>query len=219
MQVEIRNHHFRLLPGKAVFWEEERTLLISDLHLGKITHFRKAGFALPPAAAHHNFLKLDELISTQSPERIIFLGDLFHDLYNEEWEMFSLWRKQYPIEMIIVMGNHDRIPTWMFQASGISVFEKDLLIGEFLFTHHPPESVPENMHVFCGHIHPVFSLRARGRQSLRLPIFVLDKQITILPSFGVFTGGYEIEPADGRNIYGIAGDKVILMTQEYSGSY
>ena len=31
----------------------------------------------------------------------------------------------------------------------------------------------------------------------------------ILPSFGIFTGGYEMNDMDGRKIYVIAGDKVV----------
>ena len=217
MQVEIRNHHFRLLPQKGIFWEEERTLLISDLHLGKITHFRKAGFALPPVAAQNNFLRLEEMIREVNPDRIIFLGDLFHDIYNHEWETFSTWRKAYcDVDMIIVMGNHDRLPLRLFQECNIAVFDKDLLVNGFLFMHHPPENSDHSVHVFCGHVHPVFSLRSRGRQHLRLPCFVMDKHVTILPSFGVFTGGYSVELMEGRRIYGIAGGKVMLMSPEYS---
>ncbi len=64
MQIEIRNHHFELLYHKAMFWKETNTLLLGDLHLGKITHFRKEGMALPPNAIENNFARLDELIQT-----------------------------------------------------------------------------------------------------------------------------------------------------------
>jgi metallophosphoesterase superfamily enzyme len=51
MQIEIRDNHFDLLIQKAIFWQEKQTLLIGDLHLGKITHFRKEGIAIPQIAA------------------------------------------------------------------------------------------------------------------------------------------------------------------------
>ncbi|MEZ5008857.1 MAG: hypothetical protein R2753_11960 [Chitinophagales bacterium] len=33
----IRNQSFFLLAQRAIFWEEEACLIISDLHLGKVT--------------------------------------------------------------------------------------------------------------------------------------------------------------------------------------
>lgn len=77
MQIEIRGEHFQLLTQKAIFWEETQTLLIGDLHLGKITHFRKEGIALPPNAIDNNFKRLNELVQSTGATRIIFLGDLF----------------------------------------------------------------------------------------------------------------------------------------------
>ena len=30
-----------------MFWEEEKALIVSDLHFGKTGHFRKSGIAVP----------------------------------------------------------------------------------------------------------------------------------------------------------------------------
>jgi hypothetical protein len=40
----------------------------------------------------------------------------------------------------------------------------------------------------------------------------VDDQQTILPSFGVFTGGYAMEIKSGRSIFGIAEKKIFKMT-------
>src|SRR4051812_42331128 len=101
MLIEIRNLHFRLLPQKAIYWEEEKTLLVSDLHLGKIMHFRKEGIAIPAIALENNFKRLDEIVLTNNVLRIIFLGDLFHNSLNTEWQTFRRWRNKYQsMEMI-----------------------------------------------------------------------------------------------------------------------
>src|SRR6187549_1973507 len=102
MEININGNTFILLPQKAIFWKQEKTLLIGDLHLGKVMHFRKEGIAVPSAAAETNFARLDELLSSNRTERIIFLGDLFHNQYNSEWERFKKWRSDNPsVEMII----------------------------------------------------------------------------------------------------------------------
>ena len=47
MDIEILDEQFDLYPQKAIFWRTQHTLLLSDLHLGKINHFRKAGIPVP----------------------------------------------------------------------------------------------------------------------------------------------------------------------------
>lgn len=210
MEIEIKNNQFVLLPQKAVFWKNEKTLLISDLHLGKVTHFRKEGIAIPTAAFENNFKRLDELILSNNAYRIIFLGDLFHNRHNAEWELFAAWRNKYhSIEMIIVLGNHDILPQRLFDDNKIIVFDDEYRIGNFVFAHHPKEKFIKNTYTFCGHIHPVFCFRAKARQSLKLPCFIVDKCQAILPSFGVFTGGYEMKQISDRNIYVIGKEEII----------
>jgi metallophosphoesterase superfamily enzyme len=38
-----------LSPERCLFWEEDKSLIISDIHLGKSGHFRKAGIGIPQA--------------------------------------------------------------------------------------------------------------------------------------------------------------------------
>ncbi|GGC13685.1 ligase-associated DNA damage response endonuclease PdeM [Dyadobacter sediminis] len=202
MQIEIRGNHFRLLSQKAVFWEETQTLLIGDLHLGKIIHFRKEGIAVPGIAAENNFLRLNQLVQHTGAVRIIFLGDLFHSKYNSEWETFRAWRAgHHYIEMIIVIGNHDILPVSLFLESDMQVYMEDFEEDGFIFTHHPKTELRSDRFVFAGHVHPVFTSYGKGRQSVRLPCFVIDKNQAILPSFGVFTGGYPVNIINGRKIY------------------
>lgn len=208
MEIEIRDNHFLLLPSKAVYWTERRTLLIGDLHLGKVTHFRKNGIAIPAVALEYNFNTLDELVITYSAERIIFLGDLFHHHHNKEWSLFEAWRSKHQhVHMYIVPGNHDIISKDLFVANQLEVVSPFIEDG-FLFTHHPVETGFAE-YTFCGHIHPVYCLRSPARQSIRLPCFVQDPHQMILPSFGVFTGGYEMESQVGRKVYVIAKDKIL----------
>lgn len=209
MEIRIRNNHFTLLHQKAVYWEEANTLLIADLHLGKITHFRRHGFAVPGSAISNNFDRLDELIGTWLPARIVFLGDLFHSKHNNEWELFAEWRLQYPtIEMLIVLGNHDVLPQRLFDENNIRVYQDDYIEEDFVFTHHPKTQYNGNGFVFAGHVHPVFRLQAKARQAFRLPCFVYEPHQMILPSFGVFTGGHEISYMPVENIFVVAEERV-----------
>jgi DNA ligase-associated metallophosphoesterase len=149
MEIEIKKNIFILLYQKAIYWKQEKTLLISDIHLGKVSHFRKEGIAVPSAALENNFLRLDELLSGNKIDRIIFLGDLFHHKYNPEWDRFADWRqKNSEIEMIIVPGNHDILPEQLYERINVTVKQKKFVIGDFLFTHHPQEIIPAGVHAF-----------------------------------------------------------------------
>lgn len=206
MEIEIKNHHFELHYSGAVFWKEHQLLLISDVHLGKIAHFRKHGLAVPESAIAENFKRLDEVVSLYDPLTVIFLGDLFHSEMNSEWNAFCDWVNKAKVEIILVEGNHDVISKRHYCDLDITVFPK-LCIDEFLLTHHPTEL--EGFFNFCGHVHPGIKLQEVGRQSLRLSCFFQKENQMILPAFGKFTGNYFMKPKENDRVYVIADEKVI----------
>lgn len=206
MNITINNQNFILHHYGSVFWVEKSILLLSDLHLGKVAHFRKNGFAIPNNVIHENFNKLNALIEKFLPQKIIFLGDLFHSTINTEWNLFSEWAKTIKQEVLLVEGNHDIIATSNYKELHIKVVD-ELLIDAFYLTHHPAEK--DELFNFCGHIHPCVKLHGLGKQFLKIPCFFTKKNQMILPAFGEFTGNYTLVPNQGDLIYGITKDKVI----------
>lgn len=204
--VQINDQEFWLHPLGGLFWQEKSLLLISDVHLGKVSHFRKFGSAVPRKAVHKNFVLLDMLVSNFQPFQICFLGDLFHSSLNKEWELFENWVAKTPSEIILVAGNHDIIAPEKFQQLHIPIFP-ELVIDDFLLTHHPEER--EDHFTFCGHIHPAVKLQGFGRQRLRLPCFFKSKNQMILPAFGQFTGTHALNPSKDDEIYAIVEDTVV----------
>lgn len=204
--IHIKNQSFVLHPYGGMFWKERSMLLISDVHLGKVAHFRKFGAAVPRKALHKNYVLLDNIVSHFSPFQICFLGDLFHSSLNKEWELFENWVGKTPSELILVSGNHDIISPLKFEKLGISVFD-ELIIEDFLLTHHPEER--EGYFNFCGHIHPAIRLRGFGRQNLRLSCFFKSKDQLIFPAFGEFTGTHTLQPKKGDEVYAIVEDEVV----------
>ncbi len=193
-------------PSGGMYWVERSALLISDVHLGKVSHFRKYGAAVPRKALHRNFVLLDEAISFFQPKLICFLGDLFHSHLNAEWTLFEQWVAKTPIEIILVAGNHDIISPHKYEQLGIRVVA-EMQSGDFLLTHHP--EIREGFFNFSGHVHPAIRLRGSGRQSLRLPCFFKAEHQLILPAFGEFTGNHVLEKAKGHEVYAIADETVI----------
>ena len=195
-------------PSGAMFWNEQKILLISDVHLGKISHFRKYGSAVPQNAIAENFERLTRVVERFEPEKICFLGDLFHSSLNLEWDLFESWMQDISAEVLLVVGNHDIISELKYEALGIGIYS-ELIRENFLLTHHP--EIRENYFNFCGHLHPGFKLNGAGRQQVKLSCFYKSGEQLILPAFGEFTGNYWISPNVGDQVFVITKKEVILV--------
>ncbi|MCP2027168.1 DNA ligase-associated metallophosphoesterase [Flavobacterium sp. HSC-32F16] len=206
MKININNQNFTLHQSGAAFWEEKKILFISDLHLGKIAHFRKHGMAIPEKAVLENFARLNEVLSLFDAETIIFLGDLFHSKINNEWNFFADWTKTVSQQIILIEGNHDIISKKNYTDLNIEIYE-ELIIDDFLLTHHP--TTRENFFNFCGHIHPGIKLKGLGRQFLSLSCFFRKTHQMIFPSFGEFTGNFYLIPEENDQVYAITKEEVI----------
>jgi DNA ligase-associated metallophosphoesterase len=212
MDVQILDEQFALCPQKAILWKSQSTLLLSDLHLGKINHFRKAGIPVPSKANDHNLEIFIDLINTCKPSRVVCLGDLFHSHYNDEWEVFGEVVKHFSgIRFELVLGNHDIMGKYQYLRKGITL-HNSLRIGKFILTHHPMNEIPDESYNIAGHIHPGVSLRGKGRQSMTLPCFYFGNNQAYLPAFGKFTGLAMIAPRKDDKVYIVAENKVMFVS-------
>ena len=188
-------------------------LILADLHLGKATHFRKAGIAAPKAVEDTNFDHLISLLLSFSPERVLLLGDLFHSDYNTIWEEWEDLLQQFShIRFELVPGNHDVLSAEVYQKSALHIRPRHYHEGPFCFTHEPLESFSSEQYNLCGHIHPGVKLEGVGRQTLRLPCFYFGPQQGILPAFGSFTGLATLAVKREDRVFGIADSQVIPLT-------
>ncbi|MBU2903024.1 ligase-associated DNA damage response endonuclease PdeM [Maribacter dokdonensis] len=204
--ITLHDQIFEMHFSGALFWEKHSILLISDVHLGKVSHFRKYGAAVPQQALQQNFDALTAVVEHFKPKSILFLGDLFHSALNIEWSLFEQWVQTTSQEIILVSGNHDIISPLKYEALNIKVIP-ELTLDSFLLTHHPEER--DGFFNFSGHIHPAIKLSGLGRQSVRLPCFYKTEHQMIVPAFGEFTGTYTLEPCEGCEVYALLGDAVL----------
>lgn len=195
-----------MLPQKALYWKKTETLLVADVHLGKVAHFRQSGIGIPAGAGHETFLLLHKLIREKQPRRVLFLGDLFHSRYNSDFDKFRQWRGEFPaIEFMLILGNHEVESQTIYQNLGLTLV-KSLEEGPFQFTHQPCDSMLFNL---AGHLHPGVSLPGSGRQRVKVPCFWFGEHFGVLPAFGEFTGTHPIRPKNGDQVFVLAGSKVI----------
>ncbi|MFM1878151.1 MAG: hypothetical protein RLZZ241_1017, partial [Bacteroidota bacterium] len=195
----------------AAYWKKKGILLISDLHLGKITHFRKHGAAVPHIAILKNIERLDQLISEYNPQLICFLGDLFHSHLNPEWDLFAQWAKMQKAKLILIRGNHDIISPEHYKDLGIRCQDR-WNIGPFIFSHEP--EIDDKTFNISGHIHPAVQLAGPGKQRLKLPCYFQKPNQLILPAFGAFTGTHTVSPEPQDSVFVLAEGEVIYLNPE-----
>lgn len=211
-EVFIHGNRLLLHPQKAIYWPAEKALLLSDLHLGKGAHFRKAGIPVPRKVADVNFRRLDILIEACKPERVIFLGDLFHSDHNHVWRMFCNYLCEYAdISFELVPGNHDILPATAYEESCLKMQPEVLVLGNLALSHHPLDEavVPPGTYNIYGHIHPCVRLLDAAGNGLKLPAFFFGPTAGILPAFGEFTGCAEVKARAEDRVFVLAEGTVI----------
>jgi uncharacterized protein len=204
----IQNQSLLLSPNRTLFWQEQKALICSDLHLGKAGHFRKSGIALPPHIFKEDVQKLFTAIQFFNARQVLIVGDMVHSDANKELDLFLKWRNDFAhVDFHLIKGNHDILLKKWYADAQIVLHEEQLIVGPFLFTHDPTKS--DTYYVISGHIHPGISVKGLGKQSLKFPCFYFGKEQCILPAFGGFTGSHAIEPKKDENVFAIVENSII----------
>jgi DNA ligase-associated metallophosphoesterase len=211
--IQISGQTWILHPGKAVYWEETSTLILTDMHLGKSGHFRKSGIAAPGTVNSRNLERLSRLLKEFNPDRVLILGDLFHSSANRDWLEFEEWIEGAPkTRWQLITGNHDTLHSSFYEAADM-ITDHELVEKPFHFIHDATdESELDNEHLIrvSGHIHPGISLKGKGRQALRLPCFLFSESNNIiLPAFGEFTGLQRVRPEETDRVFAVVESQVI----------
>lgn len=209
LEITLSDEIFFLLPQKAMFRPNKMQLILSDVHLGKATHFRKQGLPLPENSHLKDIDKLHFLIDKWEPKTVLILGDLFHSDYNKEWLWFkSLLQQYFYIEFILIEGNHDILENDQYSMQNL--LKAELLEDEhFVFSHLPLKD--EGKLNVCGHVHPGIRIEGIAKQAEKLPCFYLSKTHFILPAFGYLTGLFILEKEVDSTYFLITTNEVIRM--------
>jgi DNA ligase-associated metallophosphoesterase len=211
----IHEQHFWLSAQRSIYWEEQKTMIVSDTHFGKTGHFRKSGIAVPQQVYKEDLQRFFSLATDLKPERILVVGDFFHSTDNEEHNLFLRWKNDFnSLQITLIKGNHDILGNTWYENAGIQLIEDFYEIGQFRFQHDPGENdflVKENTFVFSGHVHPGIQMRGIGKQSLRLPCFYFTQNQCILPAFSKFSGLAIVKPKKQDQVYAIANDNIIKL--------
>jgi len=173
------------LGSGALWWEDQRMLIVSDLHLGKTERvLRRGGPAMPPYETRDTLIRLENDLHSSNAATVICLGDSFDDVEAAKTlsEADRLWvsRLQAGRRWVWIEGNHDPGP---IDLGGAHLAE--LPVPPLTFRHIAQTGKSGEV---SGHYHPKVRVKTRLRNISR-PAFLFDSDRVILPAYGTYTGG------------------------------
>ncbi|MGC6517119.1 MAG: ligase-associated DNA damage response endonuclease PdeM [Candidatus Puniceispirillaceae bacterium] len=179
---------FHLNGDGTLYWPDEATLIVSDMHLEKGAALSK-GAPLPQFDTIDTLQRLNERLQIDKPQTLICLGDSFHSterafrLPPHYVSMISEIAEKTKI--IWITGNHDaQLPNRLFGSA------QDEFVKHNIRFCHEADGMPLRPTI-SGHLHPKARVKLRARR-LSARCFVQSDLNLILPAFGSYTGGLNI---------------------------
>nr|WP_255720208.1 ligase-associated DNA damage response endonuclease PdeM [Acuticoccus kalidii] len=200
-------------PTGALYWPAEGTLVVSDLHLETGSSYARSGQMLPPYDTGLTLARLAEAMARHRPDRVISLGDSFHDRRGAE-RIAGADRKRLlalteAAHFIWVTGNHEADSARILPGEVHEAYA----LGGVTFRHIPTEGTPAGREV-AGHLHPAAWVTVRGR-TLRRRCFFGCAERLVMPAFGCLTGGLSVADAAFRALWpDPSGTRALLLGQD-----
>ena len=182
----------------ALYWEAQRLLVVSDLHLEKGSSFAARGVLLPPYDTAATLARLAAVIARHDPRMVIALGDSFHDRDAHQRLSVARSRRDLGHAGADATGSGSRaITIRRCPPTSAASIASEVCIGPIAFRHEPTGAFGE----IAGHLHPKARVATRGRATERR-CFASDGERAVMPAFGAYTGGLSIRDEAFTKIFG-----------------
>jgi len=190
--------------GLSLYLKREKTLIISDIHIGLEESLNKEGILVPRFQLKRLLPELESVLSKVHPQKIIINGDLKHEfglISEQEWRdtlKVLDFLSRNANELILIKGNHDTILGPIAGKRNLTV-TASLRIGDVLILHGdkiPPDRELKGIStIIIGHEHPAVSIRDTIRSEL-FKCFLLGsfrrRKLIVMPSMNYLTEGTDI---------------------------
>ena len=135
-----------------------------------------------------------------SLQRLIFLGDSFHDGQARDRidadDLATLRAITSQVETIWITGNHDPAPPGDIGGAIAS----EVALGPITLRHEPKSLSGQEFEI-AGHLHPAAAVNARGHR-IRCRCFIADQRRIIMPAFGSYTGALSVRSGAFDGLFG-----------------
>lgn len=176
-------------PCGGLWWQDQRVLVVSDLHLEKGSSYAARGQMLPPYDTRATLKRIAALMERLQPVMVISLGDSFHDrrarprMAQDDVALVRSLTAQ--CDWVWVEGNHDPSPPDDLGGQLAS----EVTIGAITFRHEPTPGRSDGE--IAGHLHPSATVVGRAGW-VRSRCFASDGRRMVMPAYGALTGGLNV---------------------------
>ncbi|MHA1557460.1 MAG: metallophosphoesterase [Candidatus Heimdallarchaeota archaeon] len=196
--------------------EFNKTLIVSDLHIGYVYGRNKKGIILPESKRPEE--DIIQLLDETQPDTLIFLGDFKDEIFGTSHPIAGrIWKflKQLmeKTTVIIIKGNHDGkieevIPEEikLIQADGLRLTQKETNKSIGLWHGHasPALDVWTADITISAHAHPAYTFRDEIGSKITQKVWVKakwlntkegepDRMHIIIPPFNRYIDGYSVD--------------------------
>jgi metallophosphoesterase superfamily enzyme len=210
-KITIFDEELTLLPFKSIYFELHKTLLVSDINLGKVGHFKNSPVSISGGLAETDLVLLDKIFKELEVNELFILGDLFHKGVNYDIRLFNAWRDVHQsVDINLIKGSSEIMSDEIYSNFDIRLHKKYYLWNRFLFTHKPmDENIQLNGcdYIFSGYINSGINLAAKNKPPKNLACYYFNEKQCILPAFGESTRKSLIKPDINDRVYVIAEEK------------
>jgi DNA ligase-associated metallophosphoesterase len=215
IEIDVLNERFMLHEERCLYWPSHKLLVVADLHLGKSETFQQNGLWLSSQANADDLQRLLKITRNLDVKEILFLGDLIHSargITSEIRALFADWITQFDGIITVAIGNHDLplVRNWPPEWAAVGLVDK-WSINNFVFQHETPAVAQGGTFYWVGHVHPMVRIES-GPDRLRLPSFVITRNLGHLPAFSSLAGGQNISLGQGRKIYPVGENQVFSLS-------
>lgn len=182
----------------------DRTLIISDLHIGYEQALNREGIMVPRFQYKKILKRLEEIIRSFDIGRIVVNGDIKHEfgrITRQEWDEtlnFIIFLKNNFVEVVLLKGNHDNFTKFIADKIDLEVYETYSL-EDFIIMHG--DKIPDDLMIkdestiIIGHEHPCIGIR-NGERFEKIKCYLKgnykEKNLIVMPSFNFVTEGSDI---------------------------
>lgn len=185
----------------ALYLEQEKVLILSDLHIGYEEYLNKQGVLVPRFQLEDLTKRINNILDRIDASKIIINGDLKHEFgtiskqeWNDTMRILDLFNGK---EVILIKGNHDSILGPIAEKKNIEI-KDHCKINDVYICHGDKISEDEDFKkskiVIIGHEHPAVSFRERSDEKYKcfLKGKWKNKLLLVTPSLNLVTQGSDI---------------------------
>ncbi len=197
--ITLNGEALQLTPEGALFRPACRTLVVADLHFekGSAMAARSARLA-PPYDTTATLERIVRVMRRMQPKRVIALGDSFHDVAGPDRlapaERRRIRALTQAVDWVWIEGNHDPEPP--ADLGGTSAAE--MRLGGLTLRHAPAAGAAVGE--IAGHLHPKAAVMTTARRVTGF-CFVTDGRRMVMPAFGAYTGGLDVQAQAIRGLF------------------